>query len=48
VAETTLRLPTRRVAEFVTTEIRGARREISAQRALTKLAPEINCNALLA
>jgi len=36
---------TRHVAEFVTTEIRGARREISAQRALTKLTFEINGSA---
>jgi hypothetical protein len=38
----------RHVAEFVTTEIRVARGEISAQRALTKLTPETNGNALLA
>jgi hypothetical protein len=38
----------RHVAEFVTTEICGARREIPPQRALTKLTPETNGNAVLA
>jgi hypothetical protein len=38
----------RHLAEFVTIEIRVARREISAQRALTKLTRETNGNALLA